>query len=135
MIHVSSWIRHLGENTPESYELTTEGTLEHTENGITLFYDESEISGMQGTHTSLSIGSSLVLLKRKGLNRMTLTFEVGKRLKSVYLTPYGEFEMEVLTQSIDQAIDENHKGTIKINYHMVIKGLSKTENRLEVTIR
>lgn len=135
MIHVGSWIRHLGDETPETYELTTEGRLEETEEGISLSYDESELSGMKGTHTTILVGDKLVMLKRKGLNKMTLSFEKGKRLSSKYLTPYGEFDMEVLTNAIENSLDQSGRGKLVIHYHLVVKGLSKTENRLEIQVR
>ena len=41
---------------PDATELMTEGTLEQTEDGFLLSYQETELTGMEGTETTFEIG-------------------------------------------------------------------------------
>ena len=41
---------------PNATELMTEGTLEQTEDGFLLSYQETELTGMEGTLTTFEIG-------------------------------------------------------------------------------
>ena len=51
---------------PNATELMTEGTLEQTEDGFLLSYQETELTGMEGTLTTFEIGPGRVILRRSG---------------------------------------------------------------------
>ena len=51
---------------PDSTELMTEGTLEQTADGLRISYQETELTGMEGTCTTFEIGPSRVILRRSG---------------------------------------------------------------------
>ncbi|MGB3367686.1 MAG: DUF1934 domain-containing protein, partial [Acidaminobacteraceae bacterium] len=70
-------------------EVTTIGKVYMKDGVIFVFYDESELSGMQGTKTMLKIKKDLVHLSRSGNNVSKLTFEPGRSHESNYGTPYG----------------------------------------------
>ncbi|MGB3366029.1 MAG: DUF1934 domain-containing protein, partial [Acidaminobacteraceae bacterium] len=101
---------------------------------IFVFYDESELSGMQGTKTMLKIKKDLVHLSRSGNNVSKLTFEPGTSHESNYGTPYGEFIMETRTKSIHINVDENLVGNIEVSYHLKINGLSETDHILDIEV-
>ena len=46
------------EQEPDCMELVSAGTLEQTENGFTISYQESELTGMEGTTTVLPAPSA-----------------------------------------------------------------------------
>ena len=46
---------------PNATELMTEGTLEQTEDGFLLSYQETELTGMEGTLTTFEIGPGRVI--------------------------------------------------------------------------
>lgn len=132
-IRVKSVIKQAGE-ADHNVEVTTLGKAYLKDGVIYVFYDESEISGMQGTKTMLKINKDLVHMSRSGANVSKLIFEPGVRHESNYGTPYGEFIMETMTHSININVDENLVGIIQIAYHLEIKGLSETEHLLDVEI-
>ncbi len=47
---------------PDATELMTEGTLEVTENGLRLVYQESALTGMEGTTTVFEVSGPRVTL-------------------------------------------------------------------------
>ena len=78
----------------------TEGKLYKRNGSYYLLYDESEISGMEGCKTSLKYNENFLRMKRTGEVEGAYTvieFNKGKRFSSIYQTPYGPIEMEVMT--------------------------------------
>ena len=65
---------------PDSTELMTEGTLEQTADGLRISYQETELTGMEGTCTTFEIGPSRVILRRIGRASSTLLYT--KRLSA-----------------------------------------------------
>ena len=63
---------------PNQTELLTEGTLEETEKGWLLRYEESEITGMEGTTTIFDIGVDEVTLRREGVVQSEMYFRCGE---------------------------------------------------------
>ena len=117
-------------------ELTTEGKVYEKNNALYLVYEETEISGMEGSTTTLKIESEgRVSMKRYGSADSQMIFEEGKRYSGMYKTPYGNFNMEIKTTMLKLAIEsEKKKGKIEIAYHMLISGLAETYNTLVVTL-
>lgn len=132
-IRVKSVIKQDGE-ADHNVEITTLGKVYLKDGVIFVFYDESEISGMQGTKTMLKINKDIVQMSRSGANVSKLTFEPGKNHESNYGTPYGEFVMETTTKSIDIDVDDSLVGNIRISYHLKITGLSETDHVLDIEV-
>lgn len=132
-IRVKSIIKQSGE-ADHNVEITTLGKVYLKDDTIFVFYDESELSGMQGTKTMLKIKNDIVNLSRSGANVAKLTFESGVKHESNYGTPYGEFVMETTTKNIRVDVDENLVGKIEIIYHLKILGLSETDHILDIEI-
>ena len=127
-----------GQEDTDIIEFITEGKMRNKGDSIYLQYDEGDISGMAGCRTMLKITDKRIRMKRFGGDvslDTVIDFERGKRFIGVYDTPYGSIEMEVLTNMITNKIDkENAKGTIDIDYHMNLKGLSGGRNVLNIEI-
>ncbi len=132
-IRVKSLIKQKGE-ADHNVEITSLGKVYKKNGVIYVFYDESEISGMQGSKTMLKIKENIVNMSRSGSNESKLTFEPGASHESKYGTPYGEFIMETRTKSIDIDVDENLLGKIEIKYDLIIQGLSETDHTLSIEI-
>lgn len=121
----------------EQLELVTEGKLEERDGSVYLFYDESEFSGMQGCTTSLKITGDKIRMKRFGDSigiDTEIEFEKGKRFKGYYDTPYGSVEMEVLTNDVVNKLEKEGKGSLNIDYHISLKGLSEGRSILDIQI-
>lgn len=115
-------------------ELFTEGKL-YTKNGsYYLVYDETEISGMEGSTTTLKIQGKKVSMKRFGNNSSNLIFEMGQRHKAEYMTAYGDMTLEVITDRVDVDISESGKGKINLFYKINLANDLESDNHLTIDI-
>ena len=74
----------------ETIELVTEGLLaKEGEGAYTLSYQESELTGLEGTLTTFQIEDGRITLMRHGEVNSQMVFEEGRRHLSMYNTPYG----------------------------------------------
>lgn len=120
-----------------SLEFMTEGKLYERGQALYLVYDETELSGMPGCQTRLKLSGNKVKLSRSG-DEMPLDteieFEKGLHYQGLYETPFGPIEMEVLTNDVKNNICEDGTGSVDIDYHISLKGLSDARNRLNIEI-
>lgn len=122
----------------DQLEFVTEGKYCVKGDSVYLLYDESQFSGMEGCTTSLKITGKKIRMKRYGdlIGIDTeIEFEKGKRFKGYYDTPYGSFEMEVLTNDVINNIEKvEGKGSLNIDYHISLRGLSEGRSILDIQI-
>ncbi|KXZ38899.1 Uncharacterized beta-barrel protein YwiB, DUF1934 family [Alkalithermobacter thermoalcaliphilus JW-YL-7 = DSM 7308] len=119
----------------EEIELITNGKVYFKNNFIYIMYEETKLSGMEGTTTTLKIGDNSVVMKRFGNNNSQMIFEKGKRFKTSYKTSYGSLKMETLTQVVDVKKDENLDNiNIDIIYDINISGLFEGKNIMTISV-
>ena len=58
--------QYYAEQDPEVIELVTQGSLEHTDKGWELLYEESDLTGLAGVTTSFRLEGDTVTLTRTG---------------------------------------------------------------------
>ena len=71
-------------------EMTTSALLEMEDGRVTIRYEESELTGMEGTTTEITFlesEPSLVTVQRTGSVRCALVLEAGKTHTGAYETP------------------------------------------------
>ena len=122
------------DQAPDSVELTTTGSLRPTENGYCVSYEESALTGMEGTHTSLHISPRQVILTRTGELNTQIVFEKGVRHLSLYTTPMGRLEVGVATRNLRSTIDE-HGGELHVDYAIDIERQLTGTNSFSITVK
>lgn len=115
-------------------ELVTEGKLYSKNGSYYLVYDESEISGMEGSTTTLKIQGNKVSMKRFGNNSSSLIFEEGKKHTTEYVTAYGDMTIEVITDNIDVSISDTGRGNIGLSYKLNMADDVESDNHLTIDI-
>lgn len=117
-------------------EFITAGTMKSRGDISYICYEESEISGMEGVTTSLSIGPDKIKMRRlgKGLDETVMEFEKGKRHSGLYATPYGNIGMELLTNDIKNVKKDDCLSKLSIDYDFSLKGIAESRNTLEIEI-
>lgn len=118
----------------DTMEFVTEGTLTATHYGYLLEYDESELTGMAGTHTAFQIRPNSVALIRSGAFRSQMIFEAGKKHYSMYDTPFGSMTMDIVTDAIRSSVSENG-GELEIRYAIEIEHQLTGESRFQIKVR
>jgi len=122
---------------PDGMEFITEGRFYQKGSSMYLVYDESDLSGMDGCTTSLKITGDKIRMRRYGDDigfESTIEFEKGKRFGGWYDTPFGSVEMEVLTNDVRNSIEPAGAGSLEVDYHVSLKGLSESRSRLSIQI-
>ena len=114
--------------------INTDGELSTEDGRVSFSYDESEITGMEGSKTVISYAEespSLVTMIRTGSVSTSLVFEQGKRHHCVYKTPYMPFEVCVHTLKVDNKLDTEK--TLYIDYIIEIRGAKAERTKLQMT--
>lgn len=125
------------ESQEQQVEFITEGKLYARGDTLVLSYEESELSGMPGCTTQMSVTGDVVRMTRKGegLSEGTeILFEKGKRYSGSFDTPYGPIKMEVLTTQVENNLNKDKKGHLAIDYDISLAGISEGRSRLELEI-
>lgn len=119
-------------------EIRTQGTLTRAEDGrISLSYDETELTGMEGSTTTVSFSEDapdVITMLRYGSVSTTLVFEQGQRHICVYETPIMPFEICIYARSVRNSLTMNG-GSITLDYLIEIHGAKaeRTFFSLDVT--
>ena len=119
---------------PDKTELLTEGVLEQMEGGWLLSYEESELTGMEGTTTIFEIGEEEVVLRRIGTVQSEMHFRAGEISTSAYETPYGTLTVEVGTGFLRSEINENG-GELEIRYTIAVEHQVTGENKFLIQVK
>ncbi|WP_297630183.1 DUF1934 domain-containing protein [uncultured Clostridium sp.] len=117
----------------ELIEVLTHGKYKLEDNIYKATYNETEISGMKGTETSLIIEEDVITLERVGSTSTKMVFKKNEVTVALYNTPYGMLELEIFTKGLEKEIDENG-GKVLIEYEMRVIGQEpfKTKINLEI---
>lgn len=107
------------EQEPDCMELVSAGTLEQTNDGYIISYQESELTGMEGTTTVLQVEQGQVTLLRQGEVNSIMVFEEGRQHVSVYDTPAGALAISVNTRRLRSELNDQG-GDIEIQYSIDI---------------
>lgn len=120
------------ESQEDSVELTTYGTVEYTDVGCKIIYEESELTGMKGTTTTIIVErQGKITLNRFGSTNSCLVFEEGQKHISYYDTEEGAFSISVYTNYLEADINKNC-GEIEIEYSLEIDGKAAGINSIKL---
>ena len=123
------------ESSPEEMELVTSGVLKQDGlGGYTVSYQETELTGLEGTTTRLHIHNGRVTLLREGSINSQMVFEEGRRHLSMYETPYGALSIGINTRRMRSTIDEAG-GDIEIDYAIEIDNLIAGHNLFRMNVK
>ncbi len=96
-------------------------------------YEESEITGLGGTKTSVEIGKDYVSLVRRGTVNSQMLFMEGKKTTSLYSMPFGELTIDIHTKSLCANVDDNG-GKLTVDYIIDINNASSGRNTFDINI-
>ena len=123
------------ESSPDEMELVTSGTLKREGRGkYSISYQESELTGLEGTTTSLLIDGGKVTLLREGSINSQMVFEEGRRHLSMYETPYGALSIGVNTRRMRSTVNDKG-GDLEIDYAIEIDNLLAGQNLFRMSVK
>ena len=103
------------EQGPESVELVTDGRYEYGRDASWFTYQESEITGMEGTVTTIAFTPEGAVLTRQGSVTGRMDFSPGERNTFLYETPYGSSTVGMETKRYASTLTERG-GKLEIEY-------------------
>ena len=115
-------------------EFTTVGQYSHADGSGTISYLESELTGMEGTFTSIHYTPQGAHLERTGNLVSTMDFTPGVRNTFAYDTPYGSATVGLETLEYTPALSETG-GTLNIVYVVDFDHAMVGMNNLHIEIR
>ena len=119
---------------PDATELMTEGTLTLREGNLYLAYQESELTGMEGTTTTFAVEGPRVTLMRTGSVNSQMVFEEGKQHTSLYETPFGELTVDIQTSKLIHNLSERG-GLMEIKYSIAVEHTETGRNCFKIRVR
>ena len=120
---------------PDGIELATEGTMTiHDDGVIELAYQETELTGMEGTETRFVIRENQVVLTRSGRVSSQMVFQLGVQHTSMYATPWGNLLVDINTSKISHRLGE-HGGLLHIQYTIAVGHQVTGKNQFKIRVR
>jgi len=121
----------LGEK--ETIELITVGRFFCKKRSYYIVYSESEVSGLEGTTTSVKAEQNRVTLNRVGSSEHKQVFEEGVHNRGNYTTPYGNLPTRVLPWKVEVDLTEVG-GSINLEYELELNRQKIGYNELIITV-
>ena len=120
---------------PDGIELATEGTMTiHDDGSMELAYQETELTGMEGTETRFVINEDRVVLTRSGQTSSQMVFQVGVQHTSMYTTPWGNLLVDINTSKLSHKLGE-HGGLLHIQYTIAVGHQVTGKNQFKIRVR
>ncbi|MBR0276859.1 MAG: DUF1934 domain-containing protein [Clostridia bacterium] len=118
----------------DKIELITEGSFYKKGTDYYVTYTESELTGLEGTTTTLKIQGKKITMLRYGTNTSQLVFEKGKHHICCYDTEFGTLSVGVWANKVSVNIDDNG-GEIYADYNIDVDNNSIGKNDFKMQIR
>ena len=119
---------------PDVIELVTEGTVEFTDGGWDISYEETELTGLPGVTTTFRVEPGKVTLRRTGKLLSEMVFQEGVRHESLYQLDFGALLMTVTAKQVYfdimpdggmidlvYSIEIEHSAAGLVDYHLDIR--------------
>lgn len=122
-VHIKVYDKQTYETHDDVNETEFEGQLTFRNNSVYITYKDPEM----GVTTMIKTKDGIVSVKRLGALKANLEFNTQNPHKTIYYTPYGEMEIEIITKKCDIYILE--KGMkIVIDYKILMQGKALSDN-------
>ncbi|WP_419499419.1 DUF1934 domain-containing protein [Dialister invisus] len=118
----------------EEVVLETAGVYGEDEDCRYLTYEETSLSGMEGTTTTIRMYGDHVTLSRQGSFLQETEYRPGTVAKSEYITPAGPVEITVSSKEITDMVSGG-KGRLRLVYDIEMKGLFSHLNEIIIDVR
>lgn len=115
-------------------EVVTPGNFYKKDDFYYAIYDETSITGMEDTTTTLKIGIDKFSLIRMGTTSTKMNFIEKYQDVILYNTPYGTMELQINTKKLN--IDVNDEGgNVDVIYNLSVSGNKPLRTVLKINIK
>jgi len=115
-------------------DFTTDGHYFQDGDAVCFSYMESEVTGLEGTRTSVIVKPDHVVIDRDGSITSRMIFKEGEKNSFPYDTPFGTAMLGVKTRKISQNFNENG-GNLEVDYVVDMEHALVARNKIQLNIR
>lgn len=118
----------------DEIEFVTDGEYLHDESGTLIKYMESELTGLKGTETAVSVRGNEVIVRRRGMLNSRMEFREGEKSRFLYDTQFGSATLSVDTRKIKTRMDPTG-AEIQIDYIVDMDHAVVSRNSLKLNVK
>ena len=118
----------------EIIEVISPGIFQKTSYGYILQYEETKLSGMEGTTTYVKIEEDKFTLEREGSVTTKMEFIKDTSTISLYNTPYGMLDLRVRALEIEVNMNDDG-GFVKSQYEMLLTGQAPIVTDITIQVK
>ncbi|MDD6023537.1 MAG: DUF1934 domain-containing protein [Oscillospiraceae bacterium] len=133
VITVEGTQKFIGEEK-QTVSIVTEGTMRFVGDTVFLSYEESEVTGMEGTTTTFQVEKDQVILTRTGAVESQMVFEKGKKNVSLYNMGFGALTIGVQARRLKNELGPEG-GHLEISYGIEIEDAARGLNSFIIDVR
>ena len=133
LVRIRSEQMYEGE-APDISEFMSVGTMEQTETGFVISYEESELTGLLGTTTIFSLEKDRIVLRREGKLRSEMIFAIDQEHRSLYdMERIGALLITVRTIALVQVMEDSG-GFVDVVYDVIIEDAIMGQVRYHIDV-
>lgn len=121
-------------NETTSIEFVSEAKYYKKDDIYYIVYEETEITGMKGTKTTIKVSKDVVSLIRFGTISSNMTFEIGVKHASSYGTGFGFLDITTEANEIRTNLTEDG-GEVYVDYEVEIDGEWVGKNNFHLIVK
>ena len=133
VISVEGTQKIAGEET-QTVQIVTDGTMRREGETVYLSYEESEMTGMEGTITTFAVGKDNVILTRTGAIQSRMVFETGKKNVGLYDLGFGALTIGVKARRMKSTLGPEG-GRLELSYGIEIEESVQGLNSFVIDVR
>ncbi len=127
-------VQHDASGQRDEVNLITAGQYGFENGHSCLTYEESSLTGLDGTQTTFSISPMGVILRREGSATAEMIFQPGKKHYVLCDTPMGCAAFGVDTHRVRTSLDE-HGGDMEIDYDVELNNTPMGRNFFKINVK
>ena len=118
----------------DTIDFTTDGQYAFDGDTACLTYEESAVTGMEGTRTSVLVSPDRVVVDRDGTVTSRMVFSPGEKHAFLYETPVGSATLHMDTRNVKSRFNE-HGGQMEIDYVIDMEHAFASRNKFKMTVK
>ena len=118
----------------QTVDFTTDGYYFREGDASCFSYLESDVTGLEGTRTSVIVKPDYVVVDRDGYITSRMIFKEGEKNTFPYDTPFGTANLGIKTRRIKQRFDEEG-GELEVDYVVDMEHALVARNKIQLKIR
>ena len=118
----------------QTVDFTTDGYYFREGDASCFSYLESDVTGLEGTRTSVIVKPDYVVVDRDGYITSRMIFKEGEKNTFPYDTPFGTTNLGIKTRRISQRFDEDG-GELEVDYVVDMEHALVARNKIQLKIR